>query len=115
MAFAVDFGCLTDRRATLSQQQRRPSSLCGTSFDFITTSEIIGGMAIFQIVISDLKRAERQLEKQLESVRTAIAAIAGGSPRRGQKRRGRRMSAAQRKAVSKRMKKYWAARRKAKK
>jgi hypothetical protein len=72
-------------------------------------------MAPFQTVISDLKRAEQQLEKQLESVRAAISAIAGGSPRRGQKRRGRRMSAAQRKAVSRRMKKYWAARRKAKK
>jgi hypothetical protein len=70
-------------------------------------------MAIFQTVISDLKRAEQQLKKQLESVRTAIAAIAGSTRRRqGQKRR---MSAAQRKAVSKRMKKYWAARRKAKK
>jgi hypothetical protein len=84
--------------------------------DVITTWWIIGsfggGMAIFQTVIGDLKRAEQQLEKQLESVRTAIAAIAG----RQQGRRGgrRRMSAAQRKAVSRRMKKYWAARRKAK-
>jgi len=70
-------------------------------------------MAIFQTVISDLKRAERQLEKQLESVRSAIAAIVGRtSPRPGRRRAGRRMSAAQRRAVSKRMKKYWAARRK---
>jgi hypothetical protein len=69
-------------------------------------------MAIFQTVMSDLKRAERQLVRQLESVQAAIAAIAGVGPRpRGR----RRMSAAQRKAVSKRMKKYWAAKRKAKK
>jgi hypothetical protein len=70
-------------------------------------------MTIFQTVISDLKRAEQQLEKQLESVRSAIAAIAGTTRRR--QGRKRRMSAAQRKAVSKRMKKYWATRRKAKK
>jgi hypothetical protein len=73
-------------------------------------------MAIFQTVISDLKRAEQQLERQLESVRTAIAAIVGSTGRRQGRRRGRRrMSAAQRKAVSRRMKKYWAAKRKAKK
>jgi hypothetical protein len=67
-------------------------------------------MASLQRVIGDLKRAEQQLEKQLESVRTAIAAIAGSTGRR--QGRKRRMSAAQRKAVSRRMKKYWAARRK---
>jgi hypothetical protein len=73
-------------------------------------------MAVFQTVISDLKRAERQLEKQLESVRAAKAAMEQVSLRRGQPRGGRRrMSAAQRRAVSKRMKKYWAARRKMKK
>lgn len=72
-------------------------------------------MAIFQAVIDDLKRAERQLEKQLESVRSAITAIAGSSPRPRGRRKGRRMSAAQRKAVSVRMRKYWSARRKAKK
>jgi hypothetical protein len=74
-------------------------------------------MAIFQTVISDLRRAEQQLQRQLESVRAAIAAIAGStSPRKGPKRRGRRqMSAAQRKAVSIRMRAYWKARRKASK
>jgi len=74
-------------------------------------------MAIFQTVISDLRRAEQQLQRQLESVRAAIAAIAGSTrPRKGPKRRGRRrMSAAQRKAVSIRMRAYWKARRKASK
>jgi len=72
-------------------------------------------MATFQTIISDLKRAEQRLEKQLESVQAAIAAIAGRTSRRqGLTRRRRRMSPAQRKAVSKRMKKYWAARRKVK-
>jgi len=70
-------------------------------------------MAVFQTVISELKRAEQQLEKQLESVRAARAAMEQVGLRRGQARSGRRrMSVAQRRAVSKRMKKYWAARRK---
>ena len=70
-------------------------------------------MAVFQTVISDLKRAERQLEQQLDSVRAARATMEHVSLRRGQPRSGRRrMSAAQRRAVSKRMKRYWAARRK---
>ena len=73
-------------------------------------------MAVFQTVISELKRAEQQLEKQLESVRAAKAAMEHVGLRRAQPRGGRRrMSAAQRRAVSKRMKKYWAARRKMKK
>jgi hypothetical protein len=73
-------------------------------------------MATFQRVISDLKKAERELEKQLESVRAAIAAIAGNtSSRLGLKRGRRKMSSAQRKAVSIRMRKFWAAKRKAKK
>jgi hypothetical protein len=72
-------------------------------------------MAIFQTVIHDLRRAEQQLERQLESVRSAMAAITGSaSPRKGRKR-GRRMSAAQRKAVSIRMRAYWKAKRTAKK
>lgn len=93
----------------------------GGFFYFFVTSRIIsasgGGMAIFQTVISDLRRAEQQLQRQLESVRAAIAAIAGStSPRKGPKRRGRRrMSAAQRRAVSIRMRAYWKARRKASK
>jgi hypothetical protein len=48
--------------------------------------------------------------------RRAAAAIAAEKPARGRKRRGNRkpMTAAQKKAVSERMRKYWAERRKSK-
>lgn len=43
-------------------------------------------MAGFQIVIKNLRRAEADLEKQLENVRSAIASLSGGT---GAARRGR--------------------------
>ena len=83
-----------------------------------------------QELISDLRKAESQLVRQLGGIRNAISSLEMGSavspsvPHRGpgrpaktnganpvRKRRG--MSAAARKAVSARMKKYWAERRKA--
>ena len=84
-------------------------------------------MTSFQELISDLRGAESQLVKQLEGIRSAIASLDMGSavspamPDRGVRparaaKRGRKrqkMSAAARKAVSLRMRKYWAARRKA--
>ena len=84
----------------------------------------------FQELISDLRQAESHLLRQLDGIRKAISSLEMGgavSPamphangKRGrpkeakpaQKRKG--MSAAGRKAVSLRMKKYWAAKRKAK-
>lgn len=79
-------------------------------------------MPVFQNLISNLRDAERQLVKQLNGIRDAIASLESEGPgargprgRRAGGRRGRRgMSAAARKAVSIRMKKYWAERRKAK-
>ena len=92
----------------------------------------IGGFVTgFGEVISDLRQVEQQLVRQLEGVRTAIASLemngastpstkrapggaveaSAGKPAR--RRRG--MPAAARRAVSLRMKKYWAARRKASK
>ena len=77
----------------------------------------------FQSLITDLRSAEKQLEKQLSGVRDAIASLESGGDgqvrgrgrRAGAARGGRRsMSAAARKAVSIRMRKYWAERRKAK-
>ena len=83
----------------------------------------------FDDLVSGLRETEQQLTKQLEGVRAAIVALASGRSRVPaiRRRRGRparavvakpvrksgSWSAAARKAVSLRMKKYWAARRKA--
>ena len=75
-------------------------------------------------VLSALRREQGLLEAQLGKVRDAITAL-GGVGQEYQRlqrnrqiktivRNARKMSAAQRKAVSARMKKYWAERRKAK-
>jgi hypothetical protein len=85
---------------------------------------------IFRELLSDLRQAEVQLVSQLEGIRNAISSLEMGSavspsiphrePGRQAKTNGgnpvrkrQRMSAAARKAVSLRMKKYWAARRRA--
>jgi hypothetical protein len=83
-------------------------------------------MAGFQVIVSGLRRAEATLEKQLQSVRGAIASLTAGGgtgakrgrpasrrghgrPKGGGKKRGRRkMSAAARKAISDAQKKRWA-------
>ena len=77
----------------------------------------------FHSVLSALAKEESVLESQLGKVRDAIAALSGVG-RAYQRRQAMRkvktvarnvrtMTAAQRKAVSERMTKYWAARRKA--
>ncbi len=75
-------------------------------------------------VLSVLQQEESLLEAQLGKVKDAIAALGGVSRdykvRQGIRkaktvaRNARKMTAAQRKAVGIRMKKYWAERRKAK-
>jgi len=78
----------------------------------------------FSQILSALQKEEGVLEAQLGKVRDAMAAL-GGVAREYKIRRGvrkvktvarnvQKMSAAQRKAVSLRMKRYWADRRKAK-
>ena len=86
-------------------------------------------MPPFNRIISDLRKQERRFAALLAGIRAAISSleIGGGrgpaaaviepsraAPRKLKKRRRRKMSAAARKAVSERMTKYWAARRKAK-
>jgi hypothetical protein len=85
----------------------------------------------FQELISDLRKAEFQLVRQLGGIQKAISSLEMGGavspsiPHRGPGRRAKanganpvrkrtKMSAAARKAVSLRMKKYWAARRRTK-
>ena len=75
-------------------------------------------------VLSALRQEQGFLEAQLGKVRDAIAALGGVGKEYQRLRRtraittvvgnARKMSAAQKKAVSARMKKYWAERRKAK-
>ena len=78
----------------------------------------------FGQVLSALRTEEGLLEAQLGKVRDAIGALGGVGKEYQRLRRTRqvktvarnvkKMSTAQRKAVSARMKKYWAARRRAK-
>jgi hypothetical protein len=81
-------------------------------------------MAVSADVIATLRRAEQQLEQQLQSVRTAIAALSdatGGGPRRRRPaassrgpgrpagtRRRRKLSAKARAAISAAQKARWA-------
>jgi hypothetical protein len=79
----------------------------------------------FGAVLSALRREEGFLEAQLGKVRDAIGALGGVGKEYTRLRRtrqvktvvrnARKMSVAQKKAVSARMKKYWAGRRKTKK
>jgi hypothetical protein len=77
----------------------------------------------FQRVLSVLRKQEGTLESQLRKVRDAITALSGSAVRSYRRRQRvrrvksvvknvRKVTAAQRKAASARMKKYWANRRK---
>ncbi len=74
-------------------------------------------MEQFTRVLSVLRKEETLLERQLNRIRRAIEALESTGKRavkRGRKgvaRKKGKMTAAQRKAVSKRMKAYWAKRR----
>jgi hypothetical protein len=83
-------------------------------------------MAAFQGILSGLRRAEQQLERQLANVRSAITSLAGGTgarrgrPARSKNKRGlgrpartgirvrRKMSAAARAKISAAQKARWA-------
>ena len=79
-------------------------------------------MADFGGILATLRKEETQLAKRAAQVRGAIKALTGGGAPiplgkgKGQrkaagKRTGRKMTAAQKKAIGARMKKYWAAKR----
>ncbi len=82
-------------------------------------------MADFGGILATLRKEEKQLAKRAAQVRSAIKALTGGGGApiplgkgKGRKkvakrkRTSRKMTAAQKKAVSARMKKYWAGKRK---
>ncbi len=72
-------------------------------------------------VLNALHKEEAALRTQLDRVRDAITALGGGRQGPGRHKRKaktttgtvRKMTAAQKKVISARMKKYWAARKKA--
>jgi hypothetical protein len=65
--------------------------------------------------ILQLRAEADDIYRQFPELRSRSATTTEAAAPRGQRRRKRAMSVAQRKAVSARMKKYWAARRAAKK
>ena len=70
-------------------------------------------------VVAAIKAELRDVERRAEALRQALQVLGGRAVSTakkvtGRRSRRRRMSAAQKKAVSARMKRYWAARRKAK-
>ena len=80
-------------------------------------------MADFGGILATLRKEENQLAKRAAQVRGAITALtSGGAPIGRGKRKGRKkvagkrirrkMTAAQKKAIGARMKKYWAGKRK---
>jgi len=76
--------------------------------------------AAIQQAIAQLESERRQIDSKIAALRDVLKPASGG--RAGRKAAGRKakkskrkpMTAAQKKAVSRRMKKYWAERRKAK-
>jgi hypothetical protein len=71
-----------------------------------------------RLALRQLERERDALDQKIAALRTVVAPESGlrrpGEERTG-RRRHKRMSAAARKAISRRMKKYWAGRRKAQK
>lgn len=74
----------------------------------------LGAMRRLEELRQEETRIRAAFPELFRGGRPAAAAAASRSEERAPRRRRRGMSAAQRKAVSDRMKKYWAARRKAK-
>ena len=77
--------------------------------------------SILRKALSELKTQRGQLDRQITAVESALAGLGRRASRgaatvakHSRKRPKRAMSAAQRKAVSERMKKYWAKQRAAK-
>ena len=67
--------------------------------------------------LSELESEKQRIDRQISAIRAVVGGSTdgrGAMPAAGSMRRRRRMNAAQRRAVSQRMKAYWASRRAAK-
>ena len=68
--------------------------------------------ATLRKALGNLTSEKARLDRQISAIQTALGALGGGRPPQANSARGsRRMSAAARRAVGKRMKAYWAKRR----
>ena len=65
-----------------------------------------------QKVLTNLHSEKTRVDRQISAIETALGALDGRRPTNGSPRRRRTMSAATRKAISKRVKAYWAKRKK---
>jgi hypothetical protein len=68
-------------------------------------------MHLIQKLTSDLRTALKQIDRQRAAIVLGLEALAPGSTPAANTARARKMTAAQRQAVSKRMKAYWRKRR----
>lgn len=67
--------------------------------------------ATLRKALGKLTADKARLDRQITAIQTALGALGGRTPAANGARGGRRMSAAARRAVGKRMKAYWAKRR----
>ena len=67
--------------------------------------------ATLRKALGNLTSEKARLDRQISAIETALGALGGRPPQANSARGSRRMSAAARRAVGKRMKAYWAKRR----
>ena len=67
--------------------------------------------ATLRKALGRLSSQKAQLDRQIAAIETALGALGRSPQRAGARRGGRRMSPAAKRAVSRRMKAYWAKRR----
>ena len=68
--------------------------------------------AVLERTLTKLEAEKSRTEKEIRAVMAALAALGVANPRLAVRRKRRPMDAAERRAVSRRMKAYWAKKRK---
>jgi hypothetical protein len=66
---------------------------------------------VLKRTLARLEVEKARTEKQIKAIKSALGALGAASPHAAGRRERRRMSAAERRRVSRRMKAYWAKRR----
>jgi hypothetical protein len=66
---------------------------------------------VLRKTLAKLEVEKARTEKQIKAIESALGALGAASPHAAGRRKGRRMSAAERRMVSRRMKAYWAKKR----